>query len=80
MGNSDTLAKGVASAARRLLREEISYEEFLQFVPEDSNDEAIAELVDLIEHIPKRGGLLGANPSELRAYMAARERRAYEQA
>ena len=35
-----------------------------------SNDEAVAELVDLLEHEPKRGGFLGVNDKEWAQYQS----------
>ena len=51
----------VARAARRLLSETITYSEFLEALPESKDDSEIEELLDLIEHEPKRAGMLGAS-------------------
>jgi hypothetical protein len=51
----------VADAVEALLSNVISYNEFLERVPEDTEDDAIAEVLDLIEHIPRNGGLFGVD-------------------
>ena len=42
----------------------LAFDEFLELMPEDSNDEEIAELLDLIVHEPQKGGIFGAGPEE----------------
>ncbi len=54
----------IAKAARDLYIKTISFEQFLELVPEQDNDELIDELVDLIEHEPQKGGFLGASEDE----------------
>lgn len=36
----------------------------MNLMPEDPTDATVAELVDLVEHEPKRGGVLGASAAE----------------
>jgi hypothetical protein len=48
----------------------LSFQEFMHAAPEDTEDEDVAELIDLIEHEPKRGGFLGASPQEHARHMA----------
>jgi hypothetical protein len=52
--------QAAAAAARACLANELSWYEFLDRFSE-SDDELISDLVDLIEHEPKRGGFLGVN-------------------
>jgi cell division septum initiation protein DivIVA len=55
--------KKVASLARKLYEKEITYQQFMRQVPE-TDDEEVAELLDLITHEPKRGGWFGASAQE----------------
>jgi hypothetical protein len=48
----------------------LSFDDFMRAVPEDPDDEDVAELIDLIEHEPKRGGWFGASPEEHDRHMA----------
>ena len=48
----------------------MSWTDFMLAAPEDTEDEEVAELIDLIEHEPKRGGFLGASPEEHDRHMA----------
>ncbi len=56
----------VADLARRYRAGELAYEQFLRLLPRgaDRQDDEIAELLDLIVHEPKRGGLCGASDEE----------------
>jgi hypothetical protein len=47
----------VAELASELYTGRISYQDFIDSVPESADDEQIEELIDLIEHEPKVGGL-----------------------
>ena len=49
----------VGRLAELYLAGRMSFADFMQAAPEDSQDEEIAELIDLIEHEPQRGGFLG---------------------
>jgi hypothetical protein len=54
----------VGRLAELYLAGRISFADFIQAAPQYPEDEEIAELIDLIEHEPKRGGFLGASPEE----------------
>jgi hypothetical protein len=54
----------VGRLAELYLAGRISFADFIQAAPEDPEDGEVAELIDLIEHEPKRGGFLGASPEE----------------
>ena len=47
----------------------LSLEGFFELLPEAQPDEEVAELVDLIEHEPQRGGLLGASAAQHERHM-----------
>lgn len=59
-----------AAAARAYFEKRISWDTFMEEFIGDA-DEAIQELVDLIEHEPKVGGFLGANPVEWGQYQSS---------
>ncbi|NNN06246.1 MAG: hypothetical protein HKL90_10135 [Elusimicrobia bacterium] len=59
--------KAAAQAARALLAGEISYDQFLQAIPDEA-DKLIGQLVDLIEHEPKRGGWGGVDENAWQSY------------
>jgi hypothetical protein len=52
------LRREAAAAGRAVMANTLSYDEFMQRFA-DYDDELISDLVDLIEHEPKRGGFLG---------------------
>ena len=54
----------VGRLAELYLAGRMSFADFMKAAPEDPQDEHVAELIDLIEHEPKRGGFLGASPEE----------------
>jgi hypothetical protein len=54
----------IGQLAEEYLAGRVSFADFMRAVPEEPQDEDVAELVDLIEHEPKRGGFLGASPDE----------------
>jgi hypothetical protein len=58
----------IADAVDALLSAAISYEEYLTRIPEDTDDDAIAEVLDLVEHTPKRG-LFGVSEAVYAAYL-----------
>lgn len=63
MDDHISLRRKAAEAGRAYLSKNLSWEEFMdQFA--DSNDDLISDLVDLIEHEPKRGGFLGVNETQ----------------
>ena len=70
----------VATLAAALYREEIDYRSFLSALPsiENARDDAVAELLDLIEHEPARGRILGVSAHEHEAYLAEIQRRIAE--
>lgn len=57
-----------AKLGRQLLAGEIPYEEFVNQFPEDKSDDEIEELLSLIEHQPKPGGLFGVSKNEYMFY------------
>ena len=63
------LRKKIANLARSLYAKEITFDEFLHEVPDQDHDDLIDELVDLIEHEPKKGGLLGVSDEEHEKYV-----------
>jgi hypothetical protein len=52
------LRREAAEAGRSYLSKNLSWEEFMNRFSE-SEDDLVSNLVDLIEHEPKRGGFLG---------------------
>ena len=58
----------IAKAARDLYSGSISYDQFIELSPEEDEDELIDELVDLVMHEPKKGGLLGVKEKEHEVY------------
>lgn len=60
----------VGQLAQRHLAGEISLDEFMSEIPDDAFDKEAWELIDLIEHVPKQGGLFGATPVEYKQYMS----------
>lgn len=66
-------ALSVARAAERVavglmaedyLAGRLSYADFMRAVPDQTQDEDAAELVDVIEHEPNKGGFFGVRPEE----------------
>jgi hypothetical protein len=54
----------VGRLAELYLAGRLSFEHFMERAPKDTGDEEAEELIDLIVHEPKRGGLFGASPAE----------------
>jgi len=54
----------IGQLAELYLAGRVSFADFIRGVPEEPQDEEVAELIDLIEHEPKRGDFLGASPEE----------------
>jgi len=78
MSNLDPhVRQQVATLAAALYRQELSYGEFLRALPKMNlaDDDAVAELLDLIEHEPARGRLFGLSPEKHDAYVADIQRR-----
>ncbi|MCK5708072.1 MAG: hypothetical protein KAI43_10505 [Candidatus Aureabacteria bacterium] len=63
------LRKKIASLARKLYAEEISFKEFLREIPEQDQDDLVDELVDLIEHEPIEFGFLDVSEKEHDMYI-----------
>ena len=63
------LRKRSAALARSLLERKITYEQFIDGIDENE-DEDVSELEYLIEHMPARGGFLGASKKRFAQYMA----------
>jgi len=59
----------IAALARRLYAKEVTFSEFMEGAPEQDEDELIDELVDLIIHEPKKGGIFGMKESEHKEYL-----------
>jgi hypothetical protein len=73
MGNRDpSIRLRIAELATTLYDGQLTYEEFLHALPDlDRNvDEEVTELLDLIEHHPARGRVLGLAAKEHDAYVA----------
>jgi len=66
----ENVRKLVANLAKKLYSGEITFDEFLMGAPDNDEDEDISELIDLIEHEPKRGGFMGISPEKHDLYMA----------
>lgn len=64
-----TLRREAAEEGRSYLSRNLSCEEFMNRFAE-SEDDLISDLVDLIEHEPKRGGFLGVNEGRWAEYQA----------
>ena len=60
----------VGRLAEEYLAGRVSFADFMHAAPEDPEDEEVAELIDLIEHEPKRGGFLGVSAGEHDRHMA----------
>jgi hypothetical protein len=60
----------VGRLAEEYLAGRVSFADFMQAAPEDLEDEEVAELIDLIEHEPKRCGFLGVSAEEHDRHMA----------
>jgi len=59
----------VAEWAEQYLAGSLSFQRFMELVPEESGDSLVTKLVDLVEHEPKRGGILGATPEQYDGHM-----------
>ena len=77
---SSDVRQQVAKLAAAFYRQELSYAEFLRAMPriDSSQDDAVTELLDLIEHEPARGRFFGLPPAEHDAYLADIQRRIAE--
>jgi len=59
----------VAHWAQQYLDGGIPFERFLNLAPEEPEDQDIEELIDLIVHEPKRGGLFGVSAADYETHM-----------
>ncbi len=50
-----------AKLVRQILKNEISFEQFVDQYPTNTNDNKLIDLFDLIEHQPKQGGAFGVS-------------------
>ena len=62
--------KIAARLAKELYEGKINFSEFLTAFPDDTTDDDIAELIDLITHEPKIGGFMGVSAKEHDIYLA----------
>jgi len=58
----------VASLAKAFYEQRLTFEQFLKQFPV-TNDEEVTELLDLIEHEPKKGGFFGVSEESYREHM-----------
>ena len=58
----ENTGRELAPWAQRYFAGGLSFEQFFDLVPGETEDEDVAELLDLIEHEAQRGGMLGARP------------------
>jgi hypothetical protein len=65
----DPNRREIAHWVQLFLAGDLSFERFFQLVPDDTEDEEVAELLDLVVHQPKEGGFMGAGPEEYRRHM-----------
>ena len=78
MGNLDpAVRRRVAALAADFYDGHLSYEAFLAALPpvDTDADDAVAELLDLIEHEPARSPVFGLAPREHAVYVADIRRR-----
>ena len=67
----NTARKVVAELASSLYAGRLSYDEFIGSLPSDcEGDEEVSQLVDLITHEPKPGGLFCISATDHEAYIA----------
>ena len=59
----------IGQLAADYLEGRMSFKGFMVAMPDQPPGEDVAELIDLIEHEPKRGGFLGASPEEYDRHM-----------
>lgn len=57
--------KLIALSAKKLMENEITYQEFCDRVPENVIDGEIVKLIDLIEHQPAKKGFLGGDNKKI---------------
>ena len=54
----------IAQSVQQYLSGALSFDRLRELVPAGTDDEEVAELLDLIVHEPKQGGFMGAGPEE----------------
>lgn len=59
-----------ARLARQLFEKQITFKQLVDDYPEDTEDDEIDALFDLIEHQPQSGGLFGVSQSKYDSYNA----------
>lgn len=59
----------IAQWGEQYLSGSLSFDQFFRLVPEDPEDEQVAELLDLIEHEPKQGGFMGVSRETYERHM-----------
>jgi hypothetical protein len=59
----------VAEWVEQYLARDLSFDQLFALLPEVQADRDVAELVDLVEHEPKQGGVLGATADEHARHM-----------
>jgi hypothetical protein len=64
-----SLRREAAAAGRAVMADTLSYDQFMERFA-DCGDDLISDLVDLIEHEPKRGGVLGVNETDWAQYQS----------
>ena len=55
----ETTRRQIADWAEQYLGGDLSFQRFFELLPEFQEDKDVAELVDLVEHEPQRGGRWG---------------------
>ncbi len=60
-----------ATFARAYLGKKITCRQFMDSFSDMKDDEMIDELIDLIEHEPKRGGFMGISEKEWQQYQTS---------
>lgn len=64
------IRKKVAALAKDLYEDKITYEVFLENIPENiEGDREVYELLDLIEHEPAKDGMFGVGDARHKEYM-----------
>ena len=66
---ADPNRRQIAHRVQQYLSGALSLERLFELVPQDTDDQEVAELLDLIVHEPKQGGFMDAGPEEYRHHM-----------
>jgi hypothetical protein len=59
----------IGQLAEDYLEGRMPFKDFMRAMPDPPPGQDVAELIDLLEHEPKRGGFLGASPEEYDRHM-----------